>query len=92
MTEQIIKEFNGKKYSRSRFDGYTHRFKVEFETGSIYKASMDIYTDTDIHAVVRNFIDSVKTKKVISFKIIHMASKEQDDLNAKFIEETLKDI
>lgn len=92
MTEQIIKEFNGNKYSRSRFEGYTHRFKVEFETGSIHTSNMDIYTDTDSREVVRSFIDSVKTKKVIYFKIIHVASKEQDDLTGKLIEETLKDL
>lgn len=92
MTKHKINEFNGNKYSRSRFDGYTHRFKVEFETGLIHTASMDIYTDTDSREAVSSFIDSVKTKKVISFKIIHVASKEQDDLTAKLIEETLKDL
>jgi DNA-binding ferritin-like protein len=92
MTEQIIKEFNGNKFSRIRFDGYTHRFKVVFETGSIHVSNMDIYTDTDSREVVSNFVDSAKTKKVISFKIVHVASKEQDDLTAKFIEETLKDL
>ena len=91
MSKQIIREFNGNRYSRRPFGGYTHRFKVEFNTDSIYNPSINIFTDTKNDEVVSAFVDALKTKRVISFKIIHKASKEQDVYTAKFIDETLKD-
>lgn len=87
-----MKYVNGQYWSLERFDGYKYRFKIEFETGEEYTHNLDIYTTEIDREKMNEWVESKKTKRVESFKIIHVASKKQDDLTAKFIDETLKDI
>jgi len=80
------------KYSKHPFDGYTHRFIVQFEIGEPYFSNLDIYSNSDSYQELEEYINLNKKEKVISFKIFHRASKEQDDNVTRLIEETLKDI
>lgn len=80
-------------FSKKQFDGYTHRFKVQFvATGETYFSCLDIYSNTDSFQKIEDFINEKKTEKVLSFKIINRVSKEQDELAEKFINETLDGI
>lgn len=80
------------KYSRNKFDGFTHRFIVQFDTVDPYYNNIHIYSNSNSHLELNKFIEEKKSNKVLSYKIIHCASKEQDEMSSKFIEETLKDI
>jgi hypothetical protein len=80
------------KYSKEKFNGFTHRFKVEFEVGQPYTSNLDIYSNSDSRKELEDFINDKKKEKVISFKIVHKASKEQDEMAAKLIDETLDGI
>lgn len=79
-------------YSKKPFDGYTHRFIVQFEAGEPYHSNIDIYSNSDSYQKLDDFINEKKADMVQSFKIIHRATKEQDELASKFIEETIKNI
>lgn len=85
-----IAEINGKKYSRGSFEDYKLRAKVEFKaTTGIH--NIDIYTtETDKEKVWDDILEST-TDKVQSFSIVHWATKEQDDLSSKFIDEWLNE-
>ncbi len=80
------------KYSKIPFEGFTHRFKVQFETGEPHFSNIDIYSNSDSFQKLDDFINERKSEKVLSFKIVHISSKEQDEMTAKLINETLKDI
>jgi len=80
------------QYSKTQFDGFTHRFKVQFETGEPHFSNLDIYSNSDSHQKLEDFINKKKNKKVLSFQIVHRASKEQDEMSAKLIEDTLDGI
>jgi hypothetical protein len=79
------------KYLRDRFEGFTHRFIVEFSVDDDWRnnTKLDIYSNSDSYQSLEEFIDSKKSDKVKSFKIIDRASKEQDEESSKFIEEWL---
>lgn len=77
-------------YSKERFDSYTHRFIVEFNTGDSYSHNMTVYSNSDSYEELEAFINSKKTEKVISFEIVHRASKRQDEIESELIEESLK--
>ena len=79
------------KYSRTKFEGFTHRFIVQFETGLQYPSNIDIYSNSDSYQKLDDFVNEKKSKNVQSFKIIHRASKEQDELASQLIDESLKD-
>ena len=88
-----------KKYSKEQFEDYKFRVKVLIkyeEDGDDlsweHEIQMDIYTDDEDMDSVRSFLLSKAADKVTSIEIIHTATKEQDEMAAKFIEETLKDI
>jgi hypothetical protein len=85
-----IAEINGKKYSRGSFEDYKLRAKVEFKaTTGIH--NIDIYTtETDKEKVWDDILETT-TDKVQSFSIVHWATKEQDDLSSKFIDEWLNE-
>ena len=80
------------KYSKTKFDGYTHRFVVQFEIGLPYSHNLQIYSNSDSYEQLENFINGKKSEKVISFEIVHRATKEQDDKSSEFIDEVLKSI
>lgn len=75
------------RFSREQFDGYTHRFIVEFEIGKTHQPSLQIYTNTNSYQELDNFINEKKTDKVKNFTIVHRSSKEQDDMITEFLNE-----
>jgi len=88
--ENKIAEINGHKYSRSKFDGYKFRAKFAFGVhGEKTKRILDIYTTDDDNWSVTDVISKLSTSIVENVTPIDFVSKEQDDLTAKFIEETL---
>jgi len=80
------------KYSKEKFEGYTHRFIVNFSINNDWRddRKMDIYSNSESYNELKNYIMKHKTNKVISFTIEHRSSKEQDELNSKLVEEFLK--
>jgi hypothetical protein len=86
-------ELNGHKYSRESFDDYKYRAKFQFEVkGQEHYSSIDIYTTDTSRIEVYAVVFARITDKVERIKLIHWASREQDNLSTKFIEETLKNI
>jgi hypothetical protein len=80
------------KYSKTPFEGHTHRFIVEFEVGQPYTSNLHIYSNSDSYQKLDDFIKEKKSDKVISYKIIHRASKEQDEMASKFIDEIFNEL
>lgn len=80
------------KYSQTEFEGYTHRFVIQFEVGQPYFSNLQLYSNSDSYLKLEDFINEKKSQNVISFKITHRASKEQDELSAKLIDDTLSGI
>lgn len=89
-----ILEQNGYRYSREQFEDY--KFRVMFRIGTTTDWRNDsvvtIYTDNPNKDEVADVILSKTTKKVKICVIEYWTTREQDDLTAQFIEETLKDI
>lgn len=80
-------------YAKESFSGYTHRFKVEFEVeGEEHTTNMDIYSDSGEEAELLKMIEEKKSKKVISYKVINRATKEQDGASVVMIQEFINDL
>ncbi len=79
------------KYSKEQFEGYTHRFIVRLKVDNDCRndISIHIYSNSDSYQKLDNFINEKKSEKVIAFDIIHRATKEQDEMASKLIDETL---
>lgn len=87
-------ELNGFKYSQEQFEGYKFRSIIRLDQGEDWRKDIvvNIFTDNPNKEEVFEIINS-RTKENITYcKMEHWTTKEQDDLSAKFIEETLKDI
>ena len=81
------------KYSRQQFDGFTHRFIVKFKVDDDWRndTNITLYSNSDSYQKLEDFINEKKSNKVLSFKIEHRASKEDDDIISKLIDEILAD-
>ena len=79
------------KYSKEQFKGYTHRFIIKLRVDNEWKNDniIHIYSNSDNYQKLEDFINEKKSEKVVGFRIEHRASKEQDELSAKFIDEIL---
>lgn len=73
-------------YSREKFEGYTHRFTIQFEIGKPYYSNIDIYSNSDSKSDLMNFINQVKSDKVLSFEVVGKASIEDDKNTANLID------
>lgn len=82
-----IFEANGHKYSRKQFEEYKFRAKVELKTKEDKYTFLDIYTTDEHSPRVKMVIESLKKDYVESVKVIHWATKEQDELISKSLEE-----
>lgn len=82
------------KYSKNQFEGFTHRFIVRISIDGDWRndTNINIYSNSSSLLDLENFIKEKKSEKVLSFEIIHRASKEQDEMSAKFIDEILNDL
>ena len=81
------------KYSKKEFEGYTHRFIVNFKVDNDWRndTSIDIYSNSDSYSDLANFISEKKSDKVKLFEIRHRTTKEQDEMTFVFLENFLKD-
>jgi len=81
-------------YSKQQFEGFTHRFIVKLKIDNDWRndINLNIYSNSDNYKKLEDFINEKKSEKVIAFDIIHSATKEQDEMTSKFIDETLRDI
>jgi hypothetical protein len=82
------------KYSKEQFEGFTHRFIVRLKVDNDWRNDINInlYSNSDNYQKLEDFINEKKSEKVIAFDIIHRATKEQDEISSKFIDEILNDI
>ena len=82
---------NQPKYSKTEFDGFTHRFIVRFSVDEDWRSDMnlDVYSNSGSYEDIGWFIDKNNSSKVKSYEIVHRATKEQDELCSKLIEESL---
>lgn len=89
-----ILELNGYKYSREEFEGHTHRAKFRLAESEYWRkdSCIDIYTNNPNKEKVKEVIKNRVKETIISCKMEHWTTKEQDDLTSKFIEETFKDL
>ena len=81
------------KYSKEQFDGFTHRFIVKFKVDEDWRndTNITLYSNSDSYQKLEDFLNAKKTDKVLSFKIEHRASKEQDELTSKLLDDMLAD-
>jgi hypothetical protein len=79
------------KYSKTEFEGFTHRFIVKMKVDNDWRndTNVTIYSNSDSYQKLEDFINEKKSDKVVSFFIEHRASKEQDEMSDKFIDEVL---
>lgn len=89
-----ILELNGHKYSRKEFEGYKFRsmFRLTVDNDWRNDSIITIYTDNPDKESVKEVINGQKKEIVKTCEIKHWTTKEQDELTALFIEETLRDI
>lgn len=82
------------KYSKKEFEGFTHRFIVRFKVDNDYRndVSINLYSNSASYQKLEDFINDKKSDKVIAFDIIHRATKEQDEIASKYIDETMNNI
>lgn len=79
------------KYSKEQFEGFTHRFIVKFKVDEDWRndTNITLYSNSDSYQKLEDFLRDKVSDKVISFKIEHRASKEQDEMSSKFLDEFL---
>ncbi len=79
------------RYSKEEFEGYTHRFIIRIKVDNDWRndTNITIYSNSDSYQSLEDFINAKKSDKVIGFKIEHRASKEQDEMTSKFLDEFL---
>lgn len=79
------------KYSKEQFEGFTHRFIVKFKVDEDWRndTNITLYSNSDSYQKLEDFLRDKVSDKVISFKIEHIASKEQDEMSSKFLDEFL---
>lgn len=82
------------KYSKKQFEGYTHRFMVLMQVDNDWRndSTITIYSNDGNKDKLEKFINQNKSDKVVGFEIVHISSKEQDELDSKFIDEVLNSI
>lgn len=85
-------------YSKQNFKDYTYRFIIKFkiytddeeseiENDTYDTVSINIYSTSGSYQDLENFIRLKKSKKVISFDIVHRATKQEDDLIGELLNE-----
>lgn len=89
-----MKEVNGYKYSKEKFEGYTNRAMFRLSVSEDWREDnvINIYTDCKDRIETSNTVKTLVTDKVLRVSMEHFTTKEQDELTSKFIEETLKDL
>lgn len=76
-------------YSKTPFDGYTHRFVVEVEITKGFQYPLNIYSNSGSFQILCEHIKKNIVKDVF-FDVVFRATKEQDDLCSEFIKDMLE--
>lgn len=90
-----MKDVDGQLYSRQEFCNYQIRAKLRFKVSEDWRDDrvMDVYTTETNKDKFKEVIEDMRNPDYsISFEVEGWTTKAQDDLTAKFIDETLKDI
>lgn len=95
--EQYIREIGEYLYSMSEFPEYKLRLKFQYESKTEFvghNLSFEVYTTNENVAEVEEmFLKKIsKNKDWFDGKLIHTATKEQDDATGKFLKEFIKDL
>jgi hypothetical protein len=79
------------KYSKEQFEGFTHRFIVKFKVDEDWRndTNITLYSNSGSYQKLEDFLNAKKLDKVVLFSIEHRSSKEQDELESKFLDEIL---
>lgn len=82
-----ILEQDGFKYSREPFEGHTHRAKFRLAESEDWRrdSCIDIYTNNPNKEEVKEVIRERAKETVISCKMEHWTTKEQDEILDKFL-------
>ena len=84
---------NNATYSKTAFDTYKFRYKFEFDVlGTNYKSNQDVYSTETNKDVVYSVISQRTSEKVLNLELVHIASREQDDLDSQFIDELFNNL
>jgi len=75
------------KYSKEPFDGYTHRFIVNLNADNKYITTIDIYSNSENRQKLLDFICENKSRRLLSYYIEKIVTKEQDDIASQIIDE-----
>ena len=69
-------------YAKQPFDGYTHRFIVQFDNCEPHGKgiSLHLYSNNGSPDALTAFINENKKDDLVAFSIIHCATKEHDDV------------
>ena len=85
-----MKIINNELYSRKDFPEYKYRVMLELSIhDEFHPFSLTIYTTEKSRDMIYESVLTLVTKKVDNFRIVHLATKEQDDMATKFINEWL---
>lgn len=87
----MTKELNGFLYSRNEIAGYALRIIIRIYDTDGHDFRVTIYTTNTKPANAFEDIKTFVVKRVEKISLEHFATKQQDDITGKFIEETLKD-
>ena len=76
-------------YSKKPFEGYTHRYKVAFEVyDQDHTSNIDLYTvESDRDKVHEYLLEKVNRRNVLSFAIVHVATKEEVEMATEFLKD-----
>lgn len=86
-----MKKINGHNYSKNSFDNYKLRLIVEIDDKEGVTHKIDLYTNQENKSLVWDDISEMTTEKVDRFRVIHIATKVQDDLSSEMIDEWLNE-
>jgi len=82
------------KYSKVQFEGFSYRFIVKIKIDGDWRndRNVTIYSNSASYKSLEDYINEKKSEKLLSFEIIHRASKEQDEMSSKLIDEVLSNL
>jgi hypothetical protein len=84
-----MRTINNRKYSTKSFKGYKIRLKIERIDKEGETHIFDVYTTQICPHRAFGSLQSITTKKTTSLKMLHHATKEQDDATSEMIDNWL---
>jgi len=84
-----VKEINGHKYSREEFPEYELRIQVEIKDCAFQEYNFDVYTTQKDSEKAYLDLRSATSTHAKSMRITNAITREQDDIDGRFIEEVM---